>query len=311
MSSLFREWMAGLRAEPTRKSLPSAADEATVEATGEATVETAPSTSNEAPRTVRARSVRSTPEKVVLDAQLAAAIDVARTAIAEVAGSAVIGEHLKAEAEGTRLVTHYFVCTDPAYRGWRWVAVLARAPRSKKVTVCETALLPGPDALVAPEWVPWEQRVEPGDLTPKDTLPKVDDDPYLQPGFGQVEETTDGNIDEIPNFEFGLGRRRVLSPEGISAAAARWAESETGADSEFAARASAHCSTCGYLMPMAGSLRQNFGVCAGPLSPFDGRVVALDFGCGAHSETDVKRPEPEAPEAVIDDYAGELEFQEG
>ncbi|MBR7503695.1 DUF3027 domain-containing protein, partial [Mycobacterium tuberculosis] len=68
-----------------------------------------------------------------------------------------------ATAEGTRLVTHHFVCTDPSYRGWRWVAVLARAPRSKKVTVCETALLPGPDALVAPEWVPWDQRLEPGD----------------------------------------------------------------------------------------------------------------------------------------------------
>ncbi len=297
MSSLFREWMAGLRAEPTSET---AADKSAAPA------------ENDAPApTTRARSARSASEKVVLDAQLAAAIDVARNAIAEVAGSAVIGEHLKAEAEGTRLVTHYFVCTDPAYRGWRWVAVLARAPRSKKVTVCETALLPGPDALVAPEWVPWEQRVEPGDLTPKDTLPKIEDDPYLQPGFGQVEETTDGNIDEIPNFEFGLGRRRVLSPEGISAAAGRWAESETGADSEFAARASAHCSTCGYLMPMAGSLRQKFGVCAGPLSPFDGRVVALDFGCGAHSETDVKRPEAEPPEAVIDDFAGELEFQEG
>src|SRR5699024_11048006 len=101
-------------------------------------------------------------------------IDDARSAIAEVAGSFLVGEHLGTVAEGTRLVTHFFVCNDPNYRGWRWVAVLARAPRAKKVTVCETALLPGPDALVAPEWVPWEERLEPGDMTPRDTLPKLD-----------------------------------------------------------------------------------------------------------------------------------------
>ncbi|MDN6123912.1 MAG: DUF3027 domain-containing protein, partial [Brevibacterium sp.] len=179
-------------------------------------------------------------------------------------------------------------------------------------TVCETALLPGPDSLVAPEWVPWDQRLEPDDLTPRDTLPKVEDDPNLQQGFEQVEETSDGNLDEIPNFEFGLGRRRVLSPEGISAAASRWAESETGAESDFAAKASAHCSSCGYLMPLAGSLRQKFGVCANGWSPADGKVVALDFGCGAHSETDVSRQNTDPAEAVVDDYsAGELEFQEG
>lgn len=285
MSSLFSEWMRGFDAK-------SSAEPETV--------------------TPRARPAKATSEKVVLDAQLAAAIDVARHAIAEVAGSSVVGEHLAAVAEGTRLVTHYFVCTDPSYRGWRWVAVLARAPRSKKVTVCETALLPGPDALVAPEWLPWDQRLEPGDLTAKDTLPRVDDDPNLQQGFEQLDESSDGNIDEIPNFEFGLGRKRVLSTEGISAAAKRWAESDAGPDGEHAQRASAHCSSCGYLMPMAGSLRQTFGVCANGWSPFDGRVVALDAGCGAHSETDVRRQGPETSESVVDDYsAGELEYQEG
>lgn len=302
MSSLFSDWMAGQSAESSNDPAQSAAASAagTTSAAGEA-----------AP-VKRAKAPRSTSEKVVLDTQLAAAIDIARSAIAEVAGSSVVGDHLGTLAEGTRLVTHYFACTDPTYRGWRWVAVLARAPRAKKVTVCETALLPGPDSLVAPEWVPWDQRLEPDDLTPRDTLPKVEDDPNLQQGFEQVEETSDGNLDEIPNFEFGLGRRRVLSPEGISAAATRWAESETGAESDFAAKASAHCSSCGYLMPLAGSLRQKFGVCANGWSPADGKVVALDFGCGAHSETDVRRQGTDPAEAVVDDYsAGELEFQEG
>lgn len=318
MSSLFSDWLAGQSAEPTNDPAPDPAETAPAQAeAAPARTETAPTQAEERPRTEAApakpaKAPRSSSEKIVLDTQLAAASDIARSAIAEVASSSVIGDHLGTLAEGTRLVTHYFACTDPIYRGWRWVAVLARAPRAKKVTVCETALLPGPDSLVAPEWVPWDQRVEPGDLTPRDTLPKVVDDPNLQQGFEQVEETSDGNLDEIPNFEFGLGRRRVLSPEGISAAATRWAQSETGAESDFAAKASAHCSSCGYLMPLAGSLRQKFGVCANGWSPADGKVVALDFGCGAHSETDVSRQSTDPAQAVVDDYsAGELEFQEG
>ena len=38
-------------------------------------------------------------------------------------------------------------------------------------TVDELALLPGPDALVAPPWVPWSERLAPGDLGVGDVLP--------------------------------------------------------------------------------------------------------------------------------------------
>ena len=319
MSSLFSDWLARQTAAPAENDaeqtteaapgsdVPTAAGESTAAGSAVA-ADSGTAASAKAAKTGRPRSGT---EKVVLDTQLAAAIDIARTAITEVAGTAVVGEHLGTVAEATRLVTHYFVCTDPTYRGWRWVAVLARAPRAKKVTVCETALLPGPDALVAPEWVPWEERLEPGDMGPRDTLPKLDQDPNLQPGFQQTEDNSADNVDQIQNFEFGLGRERVLSSDGLSAAASRWAESDAGPDSEFASRAAGHCGSCGYLMPIAGSLRQKFGVCANAWSPFDGRVVGLESGCGAHSETDVRRPNNEPAEAVVDDYSGELEFQEG
>jgi hypothetical protein len=338
MSSLFSDWLARQSAAPeahapaheaqadvaaeapTPDARPAEAEAAPVGAdasgavTAEPVAESGAGTAGAASTAggaKTARSGRAKPEKIVLDTQLAAAIDIARNAIAEVAGSSLVGEHLGTVAEGTRLVTHFFVCNDPNYRGWRWVAVLARAPRAKKVTVCETALLPGPDALVAPEWVPWEERLEPGDMTPRDTLPKLDQDPNLQPGFQQTEDNSADNVDQIANFEFGLGRERVLSADGLAAAASRWEHSEAGGEGEFAARAAAHCGSCGYLMPIAGSLRQKFGVCANAWSPFDGRVVGLESGCGAHSETDVRRPNHEPAEAVVDDYSGELEYQEG
>src|SRR5699024_11094080 len=139
------------------------------------------------------------------------------------------------------LVTHFFVCNDPNYRGWRWVAVLARAPRAKKGTVCETALLPGPDALVAPEWVPWEDRLEPGDMTPRDTLPKLDQDPTLQPGLQQTETNSADNVVQIANFDSGLARERLLSAVGLAAAASRWQHSEARREGEFAPRATEFC----------------------------------------------------------------------
>jgi hypothetical protein len=43
-------------------------------------------------------------------------------------------------------------------------------------------------------------------------------------------------------------------------------------------------------MKLAGSPRTVFGVCANEWSPDDGRVVSVDHGCGAHSET--RGPEP-------------------
>ena len=95
-----------------------------------------------------------------LDMPLSAAVEEARTAVEEIAGPGEVGEHVSATADDLRLVTHRFTAHKTGYRGWEWFATLARAPRSKKATVCEVGLLPGEDALLAPEWVPWAERVK-------------------------------------------------------------------------------------------------------------------------------------------------------
>ena len=93
------------------------------------------------------------------DAVLAEAVEVARAALSEITAEEQIGEHLGAAAEGERLTAHRFAAHRPGYQGWEWFVTLARAPRSKKVTVCEVGLLPGENAVLAPEWVPWAERV--------------------------------------------------------------------------------------------------------------------------------------------------------
>ncbi|WP_144830672.1 DUF3027 domain-containing protein [Kocuria rhizophila] len=95
------------------------------------------------------------------DAVLTAAVDLARDAVVAGAHDARgIGEHLGVRVQEDRLLTHLFDCTLPGYPGWTWYATVARAPRSKHVTVCESGLLSGPGSLLAPPWVPWEERMQ-------------------------------------------------------------------------------------------------------------------------------------------------------
>ena len=75
----------------------------------------------------------------------AAAVEVARVA-AESDAPGLVGEHLGIEVDGERVVTHLFATLDPAYSGWRWAVTLARASRSKTVTVDDVVLLPGEEA---------------------------------------------------------------------------------------------------------------------------------------------------------------------
>jgi hypothetical protein len=240
------------------------------------------------------------------DAVLAAvaAVDLAREAAESIAEQGTVGDHLGMQMDDERLATHFFACTARSYPGWRWAITVARVPRGKVATVCETNLVPGEGALLSPQWLPYADRLAPGDLGAGDVLPYKEDDPLLVQGF---EATGDEEVDELAKFELGLGRKRVLSAEGREAAAQRWYEGESGPHSEVAEKASDPCSTCGYFLPMAGALRSFFGVCANAWSPSDGRVVSLDHGCGAHSEVDVEPAEPLVTgEPIVDEIAYDL-----
>ena len=147
--------------------------------------------------------------------------------------------------------------------------------------MCEVDLVPGSGALLAPEWLPWEDRLQPGDVSREDVLPYRDDDDRLISGLEDAGEDPDLPTDR----ELGLGRVRVLSDKGHDDAAKRWYASDRGP--KRGRRPKQTCSTCGFLMKMSGSMRLVFGVCANEWAQDDGCVVSLDHTCGAHSETDV------------------------
>lgn len=233
------------------------------------------------------------------DQQLLAATEDARAAVEEVARPNSVGEHVGARMVGERLAAHRFKSLDLGYVGWEWEVSLARAPRSKVVTVCEINLVPGDGALLAPEWIPWEARLRPEDVTREDILPYSANDSRLISGFEQTDPDTS---DTLGIEEIGMGRARVLSPEGIAEAAERWYASDRGPVAGM--RGKATCSTCGFLLKMQGSLGQVFGICANEWAQDDGMVVSLDHTCGAHSETDETRRKAQWPisRPRVDDY---------
>lgn len=221
-------------------------------------------------------------EKVLSSEQ---SVERAREALVEMSREENIGEYRGLIVEGERLITHAFDCLLAGYSGWLWTVTLTRLPRSSKVTVDEIALLPGKDALLAPQWIPWAERLRPQDVSPTDRLPYRNDDPRLEEGY----EATDEDADQLADFELGLGRKRVLSREGREEAYRRWYKSDHGPKTAGTRAARAKCSTCGFFIPMSGSARNLFGVCANEWSTDDGKVVSLDHGCGAHSETDTPK----------------------
>ncbi|WP_392671959.1 DUF3027 domain-containing protein [Streptomyces sp. LN785] len=282
--------------------------------------------------TTRSRTAR-TPAP---DRLCAEAVDLARSAAEEVAAPGVVGEHVATVSEGDRVVTHYFECKEAGYRGWRWAVTVARASRAKNVTLDEAVLLPGTDALLAPEWVPWSERLRPGDMGPGDLLPTEAEDLRLEPGYTGEDEPLPSSVasemsEELADLvdaedaelttrpetthrgsiaavadELGMRRARVLSRYGLHAAADRWEEA-FGPKTPMAQAAPANCDTCAFLVPLAGSLRQAFGVCANEFGPADGRVVSLSYGCGGHSEAAVMpkppRPAPHALDTMqVDEY---------
>jgi hypothetical protein len=235
-----------------------------------------------------------------LDSVLAEAVDHAREAAVVEAGEAGVGEHLGVEADDERVVTHYFASNDPGYVGWRWAVTLARVARAKTPTVDEVLLLPGDGALLAPPWVPWQERLRPGDLGVGDILPTTADDDRLVPAYAAGD---DADVEDVA-LELGLGRVRVLSSIGRDDAVDRWYAGPPGPEAPIAKAAPAACGTCGFWMPVSGALHGFFGVCANEYAPDDGRVVAADHGCGGHSEALVVSAEPEPPQLthVTDDY---------
>jgi hypothetical protein len=223
-------------------------------------------------------------------------------AVREIADANEIG-HYQGVVDVDGVSVLQFASAHPGYVGWHWSVAFSTDGQS----IDEVWLEPGNGALVAKPWTPWSDRIQPGDLAPGDVLPTRVDDPRLMPGYTGVDE-----LDELTEplrpatWSMGLGRERVLSPLGVDDAVDRWREGDNGPRTASARYSELPCASCGWLMTIGGRLGQAFGVCANALSPSDGRIVSLDHGCGAHSQTVVADGVLPVTELVIDEFEYDL-----
>ena len=211
-------------------------------------------------------------------------LELARSAaIADAGNPELVGADVSVEIDDDgRVETYLFEAHLAGYKGWRWCVTIAKVDKKSEPTICDVVVLPGPDALLAPEWVAYRDRIQPGDVGVGDIVPSSLDDTRLVPGQSALPQ--DEDLDTAMAVELGFGRARVMSIEGRDQAAKRWYEGDRGPQAPLAQAAPKPCHSCGFFLPIAGSLRATFGVCANAISPDDARVVSVDHGCGAHSE---------------------------
>lgn len=240
------------------------------------------------------------------------AIEIARASLLESVPAGHVGAAIAVTIEEVNddfaVAEHTFECSDPAYPGWYWsVSVVALAGQNE-CTVSEINLLPSGAALVPPAWKPWAERVEAGDLGVGDLLPTLPDDERLTAGLTGIDEDVDDiSVLHPAQWELGLGREQILSPLGLERAVARWFDGHNGARSSMAKQAPANCSSCGFMVAIGGSIGQAFGLCANEFGAADGQIVAMNYGCGAHSSV---RPEESSPIPVVDLVVDDVEDEQ-
>lgn len=92
-------------------------------------------------------------------AELAESIELAKAALDEITEFSFVGDFHEVVDEGDGVYALRFVSDSPGFRDWWWTVTLTRVSDADAPTVLECGLLPGEDALLAPEWVPWAKRL--------------------------------------------------------------------------------------------------------------------------------------------------------
>lgn len=163
-----------------------------------------------------------------IDAVLEAGVDLARSTLLDTVDAAQIGDHLGVAADADRVLTHRFEAKLSGYAGWNWFVTLARVPRGKVPTVCETGLVPGDGALLSPEWVPWADRIRPEERAAQQaaeaeatgtTAATADAEPTTEPSPGQHDGAAPSSADATDDAAGAPGTDGGTDVETVDTAA--------------------------------------------------------------------------------------------
>ena len=97
--------------------------------------------------------------EIAADAALLDAVDLARAALLDVTPAETVGPVVGHIVEGEHVLTFLFESSLAGYPGWRWSVTISRLDGEAEPAVLETELMPGETALLAPDWIPWSERL--------------------------------------------------------------------------------------------------------------------------------------------------------
>jgi hypothetical protein len=151
--------------------------------------------------------------------------EVARQAAVGSAPQDGVGNFIDSVSDGEGVTTFHFESKLKGYRDWRWNVVLFQDATTHEATISEVVLMPGDESLIAPDWVPWSERL----ADYKALQAELEAQAALEAAEAvDLEDDEEADDDEDADFEDGILETDVEEDE----IAEPDSESDTGEDSE-------------------------------------------------------------------------------
>ena len=160
-------------------------------------------------------------------------LEVARAAATQNAGEKAVSNFVELIDEGDGAYSFVFEAKLEGYQGWLWSVTLFDSG-DESPTISEVVLLPGEQALLAPAWVPWSERLADWkalqvELEAQAALEALEAGESTE----DDDEDEDDDLDEIEEDEDGeAAESEDLEPEDSASAELAPTDLEPGEDAE-------------------------------------------------------------------------------
>ena len=130
-------------------------------------------------------------------------VEVAHSALLEITPEATIGAPSgQTEEGGATAVT--FQANMAGYPGWHWTVAIATLDDAEP-SVLEVELMPGNGALLAPDWVPWSERLADYEAAQEALAADENDDEIEGSELESDDESDDDESDDDDDDDDDLG----------------------------------------------------------------------------------------------------------